>query len=237
VDGRSQRGHYTKEQTASPTISTDALMLSLIIDAVEGRDVATADVVGAYLLADMDDFVSIKLTGDAVDIMCKANSKYESFVMVENGKRVLYLHLLKALYGCVKSALLWYELFTSTLQEMGFKLNPYDPCVANKMINGKQCTIGLYVDDNKISHVDSDVVTSIIKKIEEKFGKMTVTRGKVHTFIGMKTTLHKDKTVMIKMKEYVKEAIEDFGEDVSKHAATPARKDLFKIDEKSPKLD
>jgi hypothetical protein len=77
ADGRPQRGMYTKEQTASPTVSTDALMLSLMIDALEQRDVATADVTGAYLHADMDDFVVIKLTGDAVDIMCKANNKYE----------------------------------------------------------------------------------------------------------------------------------------------------------------
>ena len=45
---------------------------------------------------------------------------------------------------------------------MGFKLNPYDACVANKTINGKQCTIVWYVDDNKISHVDANVVTEII---------------------------------------------------------------------------
>ena len=62
-------------------------MLSLIVDAFEGRDVATADVVGAYLLADMDDFVLIKLTGDAVDILCRANNIYDGFVTVENGKR------------------------------------------------------------------------------------------------------------------------------------------------------
>jgi hypothetical protein len=236
ADGRSQRGQYTKEQTASPTISTDALMLSLMIDAFEGRDVATADVVGAYLLADMDEFVLIKLTGDAVDIMCKANPEYEKFVTIENGKRVLYLRLLKALYGCVRSALLWYELFSSTLQGMGFELNPYDLCVANKMINEKQCTIGWYVDDTKISHVDANVVTDVIKKIEEKFGKMTVTRGKVHTFLGMKLTIQDDRTVKIDMKEYVKETIEDFGEDVSKHAATPAKGNLFEVDEQSSKL-
>ena len=56
ADGRAQRAMYTKEQTASPTVSTDALMLTLMIDALEGRDVATADVEGAYLHADMDDF-------------------------------------------------------------------------------------------------------------------------------------------------------------------------------------
>ena len=61
---------------------------------------------------------------------------------------------------------------------MGFELNPYDLCVANKMINGSQCTIGFYVDDNKISHKDPTVVKGIIKSIEKHFGKMSVDDGK-----------------------------------------------------------
>ena len=98
ADGRSQRSKYTKEETTSPTVSTDALMISLMIDAKERRDVATADVEGAYLHADMEDFVLLKLVGEAVDIMCQVNPKYENFVVIENGKKVLYLQLLKALY-------------------------------------------------------------------------------------------------------------------------------------------
>jgi hypothetical protein len=78
----------------------------------------------------------------------------------------------------VKSALLWYELFSGTLQEMGFELNPYGTCAANKTINSKQCTIAWYVDKNKISHMDKRAVTGVIEKIEERSGKMTVTRGK-----------------------------------------------------------
>jgi hypothetical protein len=61
---------------------------------------------------------------------------------------------------------------------MGFELNPYDTCVANKTIDGKQCTIAWYVDNNKISHVDEQVVTGVIERIKERFGKMAVTRGK-----------------------------------------------------------
>jgi hypothetical protein len=47
ADGRPQRALYAKEDTTSPTVSTDALMLSILIDAKERRDVATADVAGA----------------------------------------------------------------------------------------------------------------------------------------------------------------------------------------------
>ena len=86
----------------------------------------------------------------------------------------------------MQSALLWYELLKSTLEENGFKVNPYDPCVANKtMSDGTQCTISWYVDDLKISHRDPKVVSSIIESIEKKFGKMKVTRGKKHVYLGI----------------------------------------------------
>ena len=64
ADGRKQRRYIRKDDVASPTIQLESLLLSLMIDAFEKRDVATADVVGAYLIANMDDFVLVKLTGD-----------------------------------------------------------------------------------------------------------------------------------------------------------------------------
>jgi len=35
---------------------------------------------------------------------------------------------------------------------MGFVLNPYDPWIANCMIDGKQCTVVWFAYDDKISH-------------------------------------------------------------------------------------
>jgi hypothetical protein len=130
---------------------------------------------GAYLHASLEDFTLLKLEGESVKIMCRVCTKYKTFVTYENGKKVLYLRLLKALYGCVKSALLWYELFTCTLQGVGFELNPYNTCITNKTIDKKQCAVAWYVDDNKISHVDPKVVTGVVDKLEERFGKMIIT--------------------------------------------------------------
>ena len=124
----------------------------------------------------------------------------------------------------------------TTLKDIEFELNPYDMCVANKMIDGKQCTIGFWVDDNKISHVDPKVVTNIIKLIEKRFGKMVVTRAKEHTFLGMKIKFNGDKTVSIDMKEYCKEAIADFTGKLRSASISPAKKQLFTVDESSPKL-
>jgi len=194
ADGRPQRKYIAKEDATSPTVSTEALLVSLIIDAFEGRDVATADVAGAYLHAEMDEFVIMKITNSHhIRIMCDIDPIYKEYITVENRKEVLYVQLLKALYGCIKSALLWYMLFTSVLKDMGFVLNPVDPCVANKDINEKQCTICWYVDDNKVSHVEYDVVTEVLESIEKKFGKMSITRGKKHSFIGMDIDILEDK--------------------------------------------
>ncbi|KAI2501302.1 Reverse transcriptase (RNA-dependent DNA polymerase) [Fragilaria crotonensis] len=111
ADGRPQRNLYDKSETASPTVSTDALLLTILIDAYERRDVGTADIVGAYLKAQMDDFVLMKFTGESVDILCKMDPKYLNFVTMEGNTKVVYVRFVKAIYGCVKSALLWYGWF------------------------------------------------------------------------------------------------------------------------------
>jgi hypothetical protein len=121
ANGSVQRSLYDKSDTASSTIATDALMLSISVKAYEGQDVATADIAGAYLKAYMRNFVLMKFTGKTVRVLCEMNPKHKPFVVIKNNQQVLYVRLIKAIYdGCVKSALLWYKLFSTTLQEMGF---------------------------------------------------------------------------------------------------------------------
>jgi len=45
--------------------------------------------------------------------------------------------------------------------------------------------IAWYVDDNKISHINAEVVTQIIEAIKQLFGKLMVVRGKKHVFLSM----------------------------------------------------
>ena len=144
----------TKEETSSPTVTTEAIMLTAGIDAKEGRDVATSDIPGAFLQADMEGpDVYVKLAGEIAELLVKMfPEKYQIYVTYENGKMVIYARLKKALYGTMQAALLFWKDLSRQLLSWGFKLNDYDNCVANKMINGKQCTIVWHVDDLKISH-------------------------------------------------------------------------------------
>ena len=141
ADGRPQRKYVPREESSSPTVSNEALMGVLSIFAKENRAVGVFDVPGAYLHAHMpdDEFVVLRFEGIFVDILCEVMPELLADVVYENGKKVLYVRALKAIYGCIKSALLWYNLYESTLAKDGFEINPYDKCVANKMVNGKQC--------------------------------------------------------------------------------------------------
>ena len=54
ADGRKQRGHIAKEDTASPTVSLEAVFLTATIDAKEGRKVAVVDIPNAFVQNKMD---------------------------------------------------------------------------------------------------------------------------------------------------------------------------------------
>ncbi len=179
TDGRSQREYTMKEDASAPTVFIELVMLSCTLDANEGQDVGTVDIPGAFMHADMDDNVHIKLVGKMAELLVLADTKlYRKFIKIEHGKPVLYAKLKKALYGMLKAALLFWKLLAKTLTKWGFIANPYDSCVMNKDIKGSQCTILWHVDDIKILHKSADIVTAIIKQLNNEFGEkapLTVT--------------------------------------------------------------
>ena len=111
TDGRKQRLYIPPEDTKSPTVSTESLFLSCLIDAVEKRSIATCDIVGAYLNAEMVDKVYIVIRQKMMDMLLAVNGKkYRAFVHITvKGDRLLYVLSGKVLYGCLKSARLFWE--------------------------------------------------------------------------------------------------------------------------------
>ena len=82
------------------------------------------------------------------------NPEHKKNVCVENGLKVLYLRLLKDLYGFIESAIMQYDIYSKTLKSQGLLINPYYRCIAKNTIKYKQCIIPWYVGDNKLSLVD-----------------------------------------------------------------------------------
>ena len=223
---------------SSPTLSLDGLIGSLLIDVHEKRDVATCDVPGAFLHPNLPPGkrLFLCLREQMVDIMCRVNPEYKNHVRHHKGKKILYVKVIRSIYGCIEAALLWYELYDRTLEGEGFKLNPYERCIANKVIDGQQCTVAWSVDNNKISHNDPRVVMNVLNMIEEKFGKLTVIRGRKHDYLGMKIEL-KEKHFEISMKKQIEEAIEALGEEVSGLVTSLCARHLLETREDAMKLE
>ena len=72
----------------------------------------------------------------------------------------------------IVSAMLSYFKLTKALLSYSFALNPYDPCVVNKMVNGEQLTICWHMDDLKSSHINHKVNNEILQWIKDTFGQL-----------------------------------------------------------------
>jgi hypothetical protein len=98
--------------------------------------------------SDMKGKVVMTLEGVMAEVILKIDqTKYKKHITKENGKDVIYVILTKALYGTLQAALLFWQNLSSQLEKWGFVINPSDFCVANKIINDKQCTSVWHVDD------------------------------------------------------------------------------------------
>jgi Reverse transcriptase (RNA-dependent DNA polymerase) len=250
--GNKQRGTIEKEEATSPTAALESVLLTATIDALEERDVATIDIPNAFVQTRLEndaDKAIMRMRGRLAELMVKvAPEIYSKYVIVNsNGQTVLYVRLLNALYGIIKAALLYYQRFVRDLQSIGFQLNPYDPCVANKIVDGLQLTVVWHVDDLKVSHKHASVVTKMatwLKATYERLftdgsGAMTLHRGKVHEYLGMTLDYSVKGKVKVTMIPYIKEIIDQFAphdDDPTKTALTPAADHLFVIDPKATPL-
>ena len=241
ADRRKQRAYITKEQSTSPSISTEAVFLTALVDAWENRKMAVLDVPGAFMQVDMDELVHVRFRGEMVDKLLEIDPElYSSYVSEEHGEKVMYVELLKALYGTLRAArLFWEKLHGKLVNEWGFVPNRYDSCVVNKMVNGKQLTVAWHVDDLKVLHVEESVLDDFIAMMEKEFGTdtpLSLSRSPVQEYLGMTMDFSEKGRVVIKMSDYVKTMLNDAPPSMDGKAATPAETHLFKVNTENPKV-
>ena len=239
ADGQKQRAYIAKEDSTAPTVSTEVVFLTAVIDALENRDVAVLDVPGAFMQADIDELVHVRFTGEMVKILLNIDKEmYGEYVVMERGEQVM--ELLKALYGTLRAAhLFWQKLSKQLIDVWGFVPNKYDDCVVNKTINGSQMTVVWHVDDLKVSHVDAQEVGKFIRQIEEAFGKdtpLSVSCGKTHEYLGMSLDFRSKSEVRINMEHYIDMMLRDASQEMDGTSNTPAAAHLFKTNLEDPKL-
>ena len=135
-------------KTSSPTVDTTVVMIEAALTASEGRAAATMDFPGAFLQATMpsDQAVFVRIPKDLATVLHMAYPEVYG-LYYSPGNRWLFVRLRKAMYGCVQSALLWYQEFVKIFESLGFKVNPYERCVLNRFGPQGRITVLVHVDD------------------------------------------------------------------------------------------
>ena len=70
----------------------------------------------------------------------------------KKGVKQLLVQCQNVIYVTMVARLIYYRKLTKSLTDVGFMINPYNPCVANKTIDRQQMNICYHVDTCKLSH-------------------------------------------------------------------------------------
>jgi hypothetical protein len=98
INGCKQREHIAKEEAAALTVALKSVFITAAIDATEHGKVVTINIPGAFLHANNEDYVIMKMVGTLAELMVKMNPKlYRKYVVIKKGCSVLYLRLQKSL--------------------------------------------------------------------------------------------------------------------------------------------
>jgi uncharacterized protein YeaC (DUF1315 family) len=69
MDGRKQRLYKSKDETSSPTVSTEAVFLTSVIEAQERCKVMTINIPGAFMHVDIYELIHVRLEGPMDELL------------------------------------------------------------------------------------------------------------------------------------------------------------------------
>jgi hypothetical protein len=228
------RDELLYEDITSPTAPTPLTFAVAAIAAAEHRSVVTADVPGAYLLANIKDRkITIILNKQLTDILLQLKPEWSSRRRLDG---TILLRLLTALYGTVEAAQRWYNTISDILKSYGYTSNSVAPCIMNKLVNNTQSTVIIYVDDLLFTCINEKIILETIQHIETKLKvKLKTKHGKIHSYLGMTWNFNHVNMCKISMEKYTEDLLKYF--NVNTSCSDPAADHLFVIRPDVPKIN
>ena len=200
ANGSTQCEYTNCEEATSPTAMTESHLITAVINTKQSRDIITTDIPNTFVQRDIQDKpngekIIMKIQETLVNMLVDISpNNYQAFVQHKANQKILYVEMKKALYRMLQSSLLYYKKFWKDLEGQGFKINPYNPCVANRTIKGTQHTITWHMHDLKSSHVNPKVNDKFLDWLKttyanDKIGEIKAVCGKKHNYLAMTLNL------------------------------------------------
>ena len=236
ANGSVQRLYTNKDDVTSPTPDYHSFKYVCAVAALEKRDVATIDLPGFFLQTEQEgEQILLKLTGSVAVLLAEMDpGKWKKHMRKENGRYVIYVVCNKAIYGTMNAALLAYKKLAKLLKDWGFVMNPYEPCLWNKMVGKHQLSMLFHIDDILMSHKKSEIVTLFIRKLEAEYGKLEalkICRGLVHEYLGQTLDFTVEGEVRLSQYDFIRKLWDTLPDSMKKGKRnTAAPPYLFKTD-------
>ena len=189
------------------------------------------DVTGAYLNAELKKRSLMRLDPSLAEILKRVDSTYGDYLQKDGS---IVVELKKALYGLAESAKLWNETLIQFFLELGFKQNGKDPCVLNVDYKGSQLTVVIYVDDILCTFSKEDAMDWIFEKVLARFKEASISKGPKISYLGQTFNFSSEGKVKVTMEAFVADFLSYCG--ATGGAVTPAKEDLFVVDENALEL-
>ena len=142
-------------------------MDSCVMDALDNRREITVDVPGVFIQGDWPQDKHpgyIIFEGVMVDMIYEIDPSYDKNIICSKDckRKFLYGRLIKAVYGTLLGAIIFYNKLSKHLTDHGFIQNEYDMCTFNKMVNGEQIIVQFHVEDLMVSHKNVTVIEDFL---------------------------------------------------------------------------
>ena len=245
LKGRLVSDGSTQDKTLYPNLSSPTAKLEsifIVLELATRRKMRRCkmDIGGAYLNAHLyqskgDDVILMIIPRQLTQVLVENLPSLRAYVDEKSG--TMWVQVLKAMYGLVQSASLWYDALVKFLTSLGFVTNPLDKCVLMRR-DGESCTIiVLYVDDILLVTTKRKMIEWVHRKLEGEYETVEMDVSDSFTYLGMVLSTEANGMLSVSMEGYTANIVRDYETLYKvKEVTTPATLDLFVIGNKNERL-
>jgi hypothetical protein len=134
----------------------------------------------------------------------------------------------------MRASLLFYRKLRKEMEDYGFKVNPYDPCMVNKVTEcKKQMTVIWHVGNLMGLCEDDFKLTKFSSYLAKIYGpELSMHTGQKHDYLGADMEFNDNGTLDASMITSIRNVISKFPEMITGKLAMPAADHLFTIRDK-----
>ena len=182
-----------------------------------------------------DDVIIMVLSKQLTRILVKLKPHLKEYVDPLTG--TMLVQILKALYGLVQSADLWFKALSSFLMSLGFKQNPLDECVMMLHTEFETLINILYVDDILMLADRKILITWLEHELEDEYETIVIDTSDTFTYLGMVVSKDENCVIDMHMIGYIENILVDWAKHSKiREVVTPATHQLFEVDENDAPL-